>query len=1103
MKKIFGFLIILLIFISCKEEKKEQEFEFKDIEIMDFYTEDIYEEEFIYFDWSFLDKDYVPETGSFLSPCSSNDDCESGFCVDSESGPVCTKTCLAGGDCPDGFLCTGIINTWPDLVFVCIPVFQKLCQPCFSDAQCGAGTCKEIGGIKSCTVPCEKEECPKWYQCKDVENKKLCIPQSGACDCKKNDKGKLRMCSKKNDIGICYGLETCDPEKGWVGCDAPLPSEEKCDGIDNDCNGIPDDGLPKTKPCEKKIEGIGVCKGDEVCLGPKGWVCNASEPTMEKCDYKDNNCNGETDEDYKIDGKYADIDNCGSCNKSCKEIFPNATPKCDKEKNPPQCVVDKCDENYVKLNDYQCVPAAPTLCMKCSTDFECFFEGAKCLKFPEGKFCGKDCAKDNDCPKGYKCVWIEESMQCVPESGSCTCTEETPNLSRSCEVTYKDPQDSNAPSYTCYGIQKCEKGGWGPCILPDELCDGKDNNCNGKTDEGFLNLETKKYDKDEHCGICENNCKALSYPNSKGICDATKLIPDCKIVCNPQYFDLNGNPLDGCECKFEKSEDFVNGKDENCDGIDGEISNGIFVAKDGNDKNTGELFSPLLTIQAGIETAIKKGKRDVYVATGVYTESIILKAGVSVYGGYSSDFKVRDKILYETTIIGKKPDKDHSGTITAIGISTAPIKNKTIFNGFVIFGFNNKEPGGNSYAIYIRDSNENLEISENHIVAGDGGDGFLGENGFSGKDGNDGKSGFSAYDINKASCSNINKGGKGGEKSCDGIAVNGGDGGNAICPDFDETTSDPKCPSPFPVQKAKTEENGQNGLNNNGEYGKGGKAGLDAFISIYYGPYTGDLSCILTNAANCTVCNLPESSKEGGDGKTGLNGTNGVKGVGCNLSNGKIEGFNWKGLHGNEGGNGGHGGGGGGGGAGGGIETYGCEKTESKYTDIGGSGGGGGSGGCGGGGGKGGGGGGGSFGIFVIFSQPPQSLPVIKNNNMELGFGGNGGNGGLGGVGGKGGNGASGGVDGASDLKTFCAPGGGHGGNGGSGGHGGGGGGGCGGVSYGIFVYGQGGISLSIYGEPNNSFKMTGGGGNGGFGGSSLGNIGENGLKGAYGKTNF
>ncbi|MFZ4739398.1 MAG: hypothetical protein ACOYM9_25865, partial [Bradymonadia bacterium] len=57
----------------------------------------------------------------FNAACDTNQDCESGWCVETERGPVCSVTCLEDDGCPIGWGCRVVQNTPPDVVSVCLP----------------------------------------------------------------------------------------------------------------------------------------------------------------------------------------------------------------------------------------------------------------------------------------------------------------------------------------------------------------------------------------------------------------------------------------------------------------------------------------------------------------------------------------------------------------------------------------------------------------------------------------------------------------------------------------------------------------------------------------------------------------------------------------------------------------------------------------------------------------------------------------------------------------------------------------------------------------------------------------------------------------------
>ena len=283
-------------------------------------------------------------------------------------------------------------------------------------------------------------------------------------------------------------------------------------------------------------------------------------------------------------------------------------------------------------------------------------------------------------------------------------------------------------------------------------------------------------------------------PNATPTCDATSTFPQCTYECIGDYVDVNGDANDGCECLPQAGPDFPgDGLDSNCDGIDGEVDNGVFVAKNGSDQNPGTLESPVLTITEGLARATAFNKRDVYVATGVYSESIVLVDNKRVIGGYRSDFLSRDSLLFETAIIGVEPTQQLPATVTAIELGTSN-GSVTVFDGFTIFGANAANlPGGNSYGIYMLNCGSQITISNNRVFGGAGGFGQAGLPGQDGLDGGSGQSGVGASDLNKFTsngnrfCTNNDwvNGGSGGQVTCgDNTTITGGAGGVAACPDF-------------------------------------------------------------------------------------------------------------------------------------------------------------------------------------------------------------------------------------------------------------------------------------------------------------------------------
>ena len=1019
------------------------------------------------------------------------------------------------------------------------------CAPCTSDADCFGGLCSDLSGDSACVMPCQgPEDCIEGYACTGPDDaESWCLPVTGSCSCNAENEGAKRTCVSDNLFGSCYGVETCDGAAGWTGCSAAVPEAEGCDGVDNDCDGLIDEALLNVgEACEKSVEGVGSCAGVSVCQGSQGLVCQAATPAAESCDFKDNDCDGQVDEDFMEAGIYKSFEHCGTCYASCGLGFPNAVSTACEFDNAggAQCVVTECEEGYIQLNNFQCVPNASSLCQSCTADEECLGDGAACIPLSDGSYCGTACVDDGECAQGFSCQDFGlASKQCAPDTNACSCDGSNTDLAVSCTVTYTPPNPA-LPETTCSGQQQCTVDGWGDCVTPEEACDGIDNDCDGGLDENFKNDEGQ-YDTLAHCGACNISCFGVLAPNAIPVCSTAGFVPQCRYTCAGDFVDVDGLADNGCECQPVDGPDLAgDGVDSNCDGVDGDVALALFVAKNGDDDAPGTREEPMLTIQAALAMAYDSGLRDVYVASGVYAENVTLQEGVGLFGGYSADFGARDSVVYETAILGQEPTLEQPAAVTGDSLGMSEDVDRTVLDGFSIFGANAANVlGANSYAIYLWSCGSGVEIRSNRIFGGAGGNGAAGVSGSEGLDGFNGATGSGAQDIGNVqgdgerSCTDgvdTSPGGLGGNLTCgDGTQVSGGNGGTSLCPIYGDSPKD-----------------GEQGAAGSGPLGgQGGEAGWDLQFD------TND---------QCGSCQLAPGNPniEGLFGSSGADGEDALGGGGCGDVSGSVVDGHWTGSTGGSSGDGSHGSGGGGGGAGAGVgvngnqcptpnagscceahPTPGCSNPTIEQCvcaipgaaaccsiqwfgecvalleasdcgncydiggmDLGGSGGGGGSGGCAGSGGQGGSAGGGSFGIFAAWPDNAPSTPLIVGNTIRAGAGGQGGAGGTGGTGGQPGAGATGGTPASGSAESWCATGGGEGGNGGRGGHGGGGGGGCGGASYGLFFWPvEAGMQADFKGD--NVYLDGGQGGTGGPGGASLGLAGGDGGTGAQGATNF
>ncbi|MBI2378329.1 MAG: hypothetical protein HYV07_30295 [Deltaproteobacteria bacterium] len=327
--------------------------------------------------------------------------------------------------------------------------------------------------------------------------------------------------------GICAeGSRKC--VGGSEQCQGVQPGTvtEICDGLDNDCNGPADDGIPGIgESCETGLPGQ-CANGRRVCNGAQGTSCVPAEVSEETCDGQDNDCSGTADDHIPQVGQLCSIEEArGECAKGALICSGQAGLTCRGNLATTEICNNGLDEDCNGTADdgegCGCVDA----------DGDGYGTGGGCLgpdcndsnraihpEVPDVECDGVDDDCDGSKDDGFerRACTAEAQGQCAMglltcTSGNTSCTPGTPAASELCNGVDDDcdgvpdstagevndaqlgtPCTSASPGVCQAGTLVCTGGNppvvCQPNIEPNEnveACDGLDNDCNTMVDETF------------------------------------------------------------------------------------------------------------------------------------------------------------------------------------------------------------------------------------------------------------------------------------------------------------------------------------------------------------------------------------------------------------------------------------------------------------------------------------------------------------------------------------------------------------------------------------------------------------------------------------------
>ena len=525
----------------------------------------------------------LPRFVTLCKPCVTKEDCATalgagnGECLDYGSeGLFCGAACgtTAADDCPEGYDCAD---------GQCKRAGDAVCECTWKAVKDAAKT--------TCTHSSEHGTCTGQRHCLDgtlsacdamAPSIELCDSADNDCDGLIDEELPLDPCTESNDAGTCTGVVVC--EAGTLGCTALTPIAELCDGLDNDCDGDADEGfpdsdedgvadcisedddgdgvpdiadncvsIPNPDQIDQDVDGLGdVCDPDVDGDGdPNESDCAPLDPLIgalqtEVCNGIDDDCDGPVDE------AFPDLDSDGVADCVDDDLdgdtVPNDVDNCPVTANADQADADADGKGDACENDIDgdgdpdnddCAKYDPQIhhgaAEECNgVDENC--NGIVDEGFPDTDLDGvANCLDDDDDDDGV----FDKFDNCPLKANPDQLDADGDKLGNACDGD--DDGDGDPDSLDCAPLD--------PTVnhAAAEACNGKDDDCDGATDEAGA-----------------DGCQAFMYDNDG---DGFGLETQTSCLCGataPYTATVGGDCNDQNQQIFPGATEICNGKDDDC-----------------------------------------------------------------------------------------------------------------------------------------------------------------------------------------------------------------------------------------------------------------------------------------------------------------------------------------------------------------------------------------------------------------------------------------------------------------------------------------------------------------------------------------------------------
>jgi hypothetical protein len=338
-----------------------------------------------------------------------------------------------------------------------------------------------------------------------VASPEVCDGCDNDCDGRIDEELSPVACGLANPA-FCAGQRQCIEQTGTAGQCKPVqlsacnnaPTGEVCDGVDNDCDGLPDDGVaatacvPNGTPGGLIYGGTSQCRQGQQACGSTACVGFVG-PSAEVCDGVDNDCDGMVDEGVPGVGLACGV-NFAPCTPGLTACV-NGALICQGGTPPQPEVCDGADNDCDGLSDEAPLADGPmpgmTGCWNVPGN-DCSFEGLE-WDAPPGGTCNGLGTLKAPCAAGVLSCKGAQGWQCV--GGKLPANEVCDGADNDCDMAVDEdnfPQEGMAcgvDTGECMpGVIDCQNGTLdcvGDVGPQAELCNGLDDNCDGMVDNGI------------------------------------------------------------------------------------------------------------------------------------------------------------------------------------------------------------------------------------------------------------------------------------------------------------------------------------------------------------------------------------------------------------------------------------------------------------------------------------------------------------------------------------------------------------------------------------------------------------------------------------------